>query len=193
MRFEEQVQVPVSVAAAWDFLWQVQRVAACLPGCTAVEEIEPGKRYKARFVDAIGPYKANFDLDVAVEEARPREGIRLRASGQDKRLGASQQVALAVTLRGPTPDSTVLNVTADVQVLGKIAALGQFAIKRKAKDVVQQFARNVAAELAADPRPQPVTRNTASVTPPVGGEGLPAEPAPASSPFPLAGERGAGG
>src|SRR5436853_2294958 len=88
VRFEEQVQVPVSVAAAWDFLWQTQRVAACLPGCTAVEEITPHERYRARFTDAIGPYKAQFDLDVTVQEARPRELIRLQASGQDKRLGA---------------------------------------------------------------------------------------------------------
>jgi carbon monoxide dehydrogenase subunit G len=150
VRFEEQVKVPVSLAAAWDFLWQTERVAACLPGCTAVEEVEAGKRYKAQFADAIGPYKASFDLDIVVLEATPQERIRLQASGQDKRLGASQQVTLDVALRGVAPAVTVLDVTADVQILGKIAALGQFAIKRKAKDVVQQFARNVAAELEAE-------------------------------------------
>ncbi len=150
MRFEEQLTVPVAPAAAWDFLWQTRRVAACLPGCTAVEEIEPGRRYKARFADAIGPYKAQFDLDVTVQETRPPERIRLQASGQDKRLGASQQVTLEVALRELAPQLTALDVTADVQILGKIAALGQFAIKRKARDVVQQFARNVAAELQAE-------------------------------------------
>lgn len=150
MHFEEQVEVPVSLATAWAFLWQAQRVAACLPGCTAVEEVEPGQRYKAQFADAIGPYKASFDLDVMVQESRPRERIRLRASGQDKRLGASQQVTLDVALRGVAPEVTALDVTADVQILGKIAALGQFAIKRKAKAVVQEFARNVAAELQAE-------------------------------------------
>jgi carbon monoxide dehydrogenase subunit G len=147
VRFEEQVQVPVSVAEAWDFLWQTQRVAACLPGCTDVQEIIPHERYRAQIVDSIGPYKAHFDLDVTVQEARPPELIRLQASGQDKRLGASQQVTMEVALRGVAPAMTVLDVTADVQVLGKIAALGQFAIKRKGKGVVQQFARNVAAEL----------------------------------------------
>ena len=64
-----------------DRLWQTRRVAACLPGCTAVEEIEPGQRYKAQFADAIGPYKAKFDLDVVVQESTPQERIRLQASG----------------------------------------------------------------------------------------------------------------
>jgi carbon monoxide dehydrogenase subunit G len=150
VRFEEQVQVPVAPAEAWEFLWQTRRVAACLPGCTAVEEIEPGQRYRAQFADAIGPYKAQFDLDITVQEARAPERIRLRASGQDKRLGASQQVMLEVALREVAPRLTALDVTADVQILGKIAALGQFAIKRKAREVVQQFARNVAAELEAE-------------------------------------------
>jgi carbon monoxide dehydrogenase subunit G len=56
-------------------------------------------------------------------------------------------MAMAVVLRPAGPRETVLDVTADVQILGKIATLGQFAIKRKAKDVVQRFARNLAAEL----------------------------------------------
>ncbi len=147
MRFEELVEVPVSVPEAWDFLWQIERVAGCLPGCKRVEEIEPGKTYKARLEDAIGPYKVGFDMDIAVQETRPQEMISLVASGQDKRLGASQQVTMTLRLRPAAERATILDVTADVVVLGKIATLGQFAIKRKAKDTVQKFARNISAEL----------------------------------------------
>jgi carbon monoxide dehydrogenase subunit G len=82
VRFEEQVTVPVALAAAWDFLWQTQRVAACLPGCTGVAEVEAGHRYKARFADAIGPYKASFDLDVVVQEATPRSAFAWRRAGR---------------------------------------------------------------------------------------------------------------
>jgi uncharacterized protein len=151
MRFEELVKVPVSVPEAWDFLWQVKRVAACLPGCRDVVEIEPGKTYKAQFQDSIGPYKANFDLDIVVQETRPQELISLTASGQDKRLGASQQVTMTVRLRPAGEQATILDVAADVVILGKIATLGQFAIKRKAKDTVEKFTRNISAELQ---RPQ---------------------------------------
>src|SRR5262249_48445187 len=147
MRFEEQVRVPLPAAEAWDFLWQTKRVAACLPGCVAGEEIEPGRRYRADMADSIGPFKAQFNLDITVEETRPQELIRVRASGEDKRLGTSQQMDVTLALRPIGPRETVLDVTADVLILGKIATLGQFAIKRKAKDVVQQFARNIAAEL----------------------------------------------
>jgi carbon monoxide dehydrogenase subunit G len=147
MRFEEQLRVPVSVPEAWDFLWQTERLAACLPGCRRVEVLEPGKTYRGLFEDAIGPYKVSFTLDIRVVAVQPQERVRVEASGQDRRLGITQQVALDVALRPADAETTVLDVTADVQVLGKIATLGQFVIQRKAKDIVQQFTRNIAAAL----------------------------------------------
>lgn len=147
MRFEERVEVPVAVDEAWAFLWQTKRLAACLPGCTEVVEVSPGERYTARFEDRIGPYRAQFDLDIQVQEVRPREFIRIFATGQDKRLGASQRLTMDVSLQPLNAQETALDVTADVEILGKVATLGQFAIKRKARDVVQQFARNVRAAL----------------------------------------------
>ena len=47
MRFEERVQVPVGVDDAWAFLWQTERLAACLPGCTEAVEVSAGERYTA--------------------------------------------------------------------------------------------------------------------------------------------------
>jgi uncharacterized protein len=147
MRFEERLQVPVSVDEAWAFLWETERLAACLPGCTEAVAVSPGERYTARFEDRIGPYRAQFDLDIQVQEVRPREFIRIFASGQDKRLGASQRLTLDVSLQPVNTQETALDITADVEILGKVATLGQFAVKRKARDVVQQFARNVRAAL----------------------------------------------
>ena len=147
MKFVERIEVPVAVDEAWDFLWEVQRVARCLPGCVGVEEIEPGKTYKARFEDHVGPYKVSFDLNVVIDEADPPRSLRLVATGQDSRLGVSQKVALLATLRAVDAAQTALEMDADVQVLGKIATLGQFVIQRKAREVVKQFAANVAREL----------------------------------------------
>jgi carbon monoxide dehydrogenase subunit G len=152
MRFEERIRVPVNVPAAWDFLWQIDRVAACLPGCKSVREIVPNQTYRARMEDAIGPFRASIDLDVAIQERRPQELIRLTASGEDPRTGTAQRIAMAVQLRPDGPTASVLDVVADVEITGKLASLGQFAIKRKAKDIVQRFTRNLAAALQSPAR-----------------------------------------
>jgi carbon monoxide dehydrogenase subunit G len=147
MRFEEQIRVPVSVKEAWDFLWQTKRLAACLPGCTGVEEIETGKKYKAQVEDHVGPFRVHFDLDVLVEKSETHQHIQVSARGQDRRLGASQNVLLDVKLAEVDGRETVLDIAADVQILGKIATLGQFVIKRKVKDIVNQFTQNVKDQL----------------------------------------------
>lgn len=149
MHFEEQIRVPVSAAGAWDFLWQIKRLAACLPGCTGVQEVEAKKKYKAQIEDHVGPFRVHFDLDVVVEESTARQHIRLTSTGQDRRLGAAQKVALDVKLTEVDGNQTVLDINADVEILGKIATLGQFVVKRKVKDIVSQFTQNVAAQFKA--------------------------------------------
>lgn len=146
MRFTEQLSVPVPIGEVWEFLGQAERVAACLPGCVGVQELEPDKTYRARFEDHIGPYHVKFDLDIVVQERRREQCIRLVATGQDRAIGLTQKVDLALDLRTDGP-STVLDVVADVEVLGKAAALGQFAIKRKARDVIKQLGENLEAAL----------------------------------------------
>ena len=147
MRIEEQILLPASTASAWDLLWQVQRLAACLPGCTEAQELEPGKRYRVHFEDHIGPYKTRFDMDVVVEEARSQEFIRILAIGQDKVLGTSHRIMLDIALQEQGPLQTALEVRADIEILGRVATLGQFAIRRKIRSITKKFAENIQMEL----------------------------------------------
>src|SRR4051794_19865420 len=149
MHFSEQIEVPVAASEAWSFVWQIEQVAACLPGCVGVTEIEAGRRYRARIEDQVGPYRMGFDLDVQVEDVAPPHRIRLVASGTDKMLGVSQQIAMNVEVQELAPIRTGISVEADVEVGGTIARLGQFVIRRKAGSIVRDFVRNVAAELRA--------------------------------------------
>ncbi len=147
MHFSERIEVPVAPSEVWSFVWQVERTAACLPGCVGVTEVERDRRYTARIEDHIGPYKVAFDMDVEIEEVEPPVRIRFSGNGTDKRLGASQRASVRVELHDVGPSQTTIAIDADVEVLGKIATLGQFAIKRKAGEIVKQFARNLQAAL----------------------------------------------
>jgi len=152
MRVEEKVTVPLALQDAWDFVWQVDKLAACVPGCTGVQTIEPGKLYRGQVADRVGPYRVEMDLEVAVQESTPPELIRVLVSGQDRKLGTTQRMDLAVRLRELGPSETRLDITADVEILGKIAALGQFVVKRKVTDVVRKFGENVRVACSQEKR-----------------------------------------
>jgi carbon monoxide dehydrogenase subunit G len=155
LHFSERLEVPAPLAEAWAFIWDAPRLAGCLPGCVGVEEIEPGKLYRARFEDHVGPYKVHFDLNIEVKETQPLERVRIFASGRDPRLGITQRVDLTVELRDAGLAGTALAVEAEVEILGKVATLGQFVVKRKAQEVVRGFTHNIEAEL----RPAPAGRS----------------------------------
>jgi len=151
MHFEQIVEVDTDTKSVWKFLWEVERLARCLPGCQEVEEIEPQKKYTVVVEERIGPFKARFEMDVEVLDLDLESRVRIQAVGKDRKLGASTRAELDVQLHELGPAKTALNVTADIQVVGKIASLGQVAIKRKAQDIVARFANAIATELASEP------------------------------------------
>ena len=151
MHFERQVEVKTDIAKVWEFLWEVERLARCLPGCEEVREVEPQQKYAVVVVERIGPFKARFEMDVEVLERQTERKVRILALGKDKKLGASTRAELEVQLQGTDSGGTALNIVAEIQVVGKIASLGQVAIKRKAQDVIDRFAEALAAEL--EPKP----------------------------------------
>ena len=147
MRFEQRIEVPADAASVWAFLWDVERLARCLPGCQEAREVEPGERYSVVTEERVGPFRARFEMDVRVVERVAGRLVRLRAEGRDRKLAASTRVELEVALEEGAGGGTALSTTADIVVMGKIAGLGQSVIKRKAQDVVTRFAQAMASEL----------------------------------------------
>ncbi len=151
MRFEQRIEVGATPEKVWEFLWDFERLARCLPGCKEVKEVEPHQRYEVTVEERVGPFKVRFEMDVQVTEQVPQKLVRLRALGADKKMGASNRVELEVTLEPLASGGTGLDVVADIQVMGRIASLGQVMIKRKAHDVVEKFARAIAEQLDTVP------------------------------------------
>ena len=150
MRFEQRIEVKVDVPKVWEFLWDVERLARCLPGCQEAREIEPQQKYEVVVEERIGPFKARFEMDVNVVEMDKERRVRLLAVGKDKKLGASTRTELDVQLEAMASGGTALEIVAEIQVVGRIASLGQVPIKRKAQDVVQRFAKAIQAELESE-------------------------------------------
>ena len=56
-------------------------------------------------------------------------------------------IDLEVKLQEGPQGGTIMQIGADIMVMGKIANLGQPIIKRKAQDVLTKFAQGLAREL----------------------------------------------
>ena len=131
----------------WGLPWDIERLARCLPGCEAINELEPRRKYDAVVVERIGPFQARFGLELSVTKVDPERFVQLEVTGKDRKLAASMRGVMEARLERTGDEGTVLDIIADVQVTGKIAGLGQVVIKRKSRDVIGRFAQAITAEL----------------------------------------------
>jgi carbon monoxide dehydrogenase subunit G len=150
MRFEKQVTVDAPRQNVWDFLWDVSRLAACIPGCETAEEIEPYQRYQATIREKVGPFRVKVPLVIEVLENTAPERLVARANGKDTVVQSHVKVELDLALIEMSPQVTQLQLTADVAVLGKLGTLGHSIIVRKGDEIVGQFATALRAELQED-------------------------------------------
>lgn len=143
MRVVREIAVPVPVADLWAVLWDVPRMATCVPGCVEAREVEARRRYAARMSQRVGPIGLSVPLDVEIVEVEPSRRIALRARGRDPVIGAEIAMRLDLSCE-PRGAGCALRVEVDGQVLGRLGALGHGAIQRKAEELVDEFAARLA-------------------------------------------------
>ena len=146
MNFENSIDIGVARDTVWDFLWDVDRLISCVPGCEEAATVEAGKLYNARMVARVGPFKVTFPIKIEVLENEPKQRIKARASGSDNKIGSHLKVELDVSVE-EKGEVTQLSFVASVDVLGKLATLGHSIIKRKADNDMVKFAEAVKKEL----------------------------------------------
>ena len=149
MQFQKEVEILAPREKVWRFIWDVDRFIACVPGCKQAKTIEEGKRYAATMVEKVGPFKVEFPTTIEVLEREELTRIKAQASGADNKIGSRMKLDLDVNLR-EQGDKTVLGFVAGVDILGKLAALGHGIIKRKADQVLDEFAQAVKAKLEGE-------------------------------------------
>jgi uncharacterized protein len=150
VQFTKDIEVARPPEAVWAFLWDVDGVARCLPGCGDVRTIAPQKRYTAVVGERIGPFTVRFPLEIEVLEIEPQRRLRARAAGRDSAVGSSLRVLLDLNLE-PRDGGCVIRVSSDTAVLGKLGALGGGIIQRKADQIMEQFAASLRQALEAAP------------------------------------------
>ena len=146
MQFEKEVEILASREKVWNFIWDVDRFIACVPGCKEAKTIEEGKKYSATMIEKVGPFKVEFPTSIEVLERQELTHIKAQASGADNKIGSRMKLDLDVNLR-EQDGKTIVKFIAGVDILGKLAALGHGIIKRKADQVLDEFAQAVKKNL----------------------------------------------
>ena len=149
MELSDEFSVSAPPSEVWRLFWDLPRVARSLPGCESIESTGPDA-YRARVVQRVGPFKVAFDLDLAVEEAVEMKRVVVSGGGQDRMGNRLKLNRLSLELEEAPGGGTLVKYGLDFALMGRMATLGNSAVKRKAEETRQEFTRRIAAELGVE-------------------------------------------
>jgi carbon monoxide dehydrogenase subunit G len=140
LKLSHTAKIPAPAAKVWAVVMDIPVAARCVPGVAAVTPAGQDK-YKGSLLVQIGPVRLVLDGDISVS-ARDDAARRasLKADAKDSRLGGTVRATVDIGLRD-LADGCELRIDSDVQIGGRIGEFGQPVIKRKADQLLAQFAQ----------------------------------------------------
>jgi carbon monoxide dehydrogenase subunit G len=136
----------VSQQQAWDALNDPEVLKACIPGCDRVEPTGENQ-YAMGMAVKIGPVSARFNGKIQLADVLPPNSYTLNFEGQGGAAGfgkGSARVSLAPPAEG---GGCELTYTAQAQVGGKIAQVGQRLVDGVAKSMAEEFFKRFDTEM----------------------------------------------
>jgi uncharacterized protein len=158
MDITNEFRVATSPERAWSVLTDLARIAPCLPGAE-LQEVE-GDEYRGVVKVKVGPITAQYKGKATFVE-RDDAALRavLRAEGRDTRGQGNASATITATLEADG-DATVVRVSTDLHITGKVAQFGRGVLADVSGKLMQQFADNLQRDvLSADDAPAAASSN----------------------------------
>lgn len=145
-----QVRVDVDRATAFDFAGDPVRLAQCIPGCSDLSEIAPG-RYSAVLTNEVAFITLRFKVIVEVIKVEPPSAIDAKITGEAIGLVGRVTANAGLQLSEAGPSQTDIRYTAGVSLTGKLGGLGEPVFRAKSAEVAREFGTNLKAAIERTP------------------------------------------
>ena len=144
MKLEGSYEVKAPREKVWSAFLDPETLRKAIPGCEKLEMIGPDE-YKATLKIGVAAVKGTFEGKVRLLDKKPSDSYRLAAegSGGPGFVRADTLISLADIDSG-----TRVSYTADVQVGGLIAGVGQRMLGGVSKMMADQFFNRMSEQLS---------------------------------------------
>ena len=151
MILDQKVVVPAPVDRVWEFVMDVPAVAGCVPGVESVDKVSEDE-YLGALKVRVGPIGVRLEGKVNVVERNAEEHrAQMKVEAADRRIRGAVNAKSTMQLRALDEGSTELSVHTDAAVLGKLGEFGQAIMRRKADQIMKEFAENMSKQIQAGP------------------------------------------
>ena len=152
MIIDQRVSIPAPAEKVWDFMMDVPSVSRCVPGVESVEQLD-ADNYRGVLKIKVGPISIRLEGNIKLAE-RDRENwhARMDAQAADKRVNGAVNAKMGMQLTPRDDGQTDLAIHTDAAILGKLGEFGQAVMRKKADQMIAEFAKNLSREVGTPTR-----------------------------------------
>ena len=151
LKTEETFQLRAPADRVWAYLIDPRNVVKCLPGAE-LTSVENESTFLGKVKVKVGPIVAAYSGKVIITERDDAARVvRMTGEGKEGGGGGSAKVAITSTVVELPGGMSEVRVTADLDIVGKIAQFGRGMIESVNKQMFRQFTECVRATLESQP------------------------------------------
>jgi len=143
MKLEGTYDVPAPRQRVWEAFLDPEQLKKAIPGCEKLEAIGPDE-YRATMKLGVGGVKGTFEGKVRLGDKNPPESYKLAVEGSGGPGFIRGETVITLT---EAEGGTRVSYTADVQVGGLIASVGQRMLGGVSKMMADKFFNNMSEQL----------------------------------------------
>lgn len=150
MLIDHRITVPAPPERVWAFMMDIPAVSRCVPGVNDVSRIDD-QTYSGVMSVRVGPISVKLDGRVILaEQDEATHQARMDLQAADKRINGAVNAKMRMQLASAdSGDKTDVSIQTDANVMGKLGEFGQAVIRKKADQIVQEFANNLSTAVSA--------------------------------------------
>ena len=177
IKTEETFQLKAPADRVWSYLIDPRNVVTCLPGAE-LTSVQNESTFLGKVKVKVGPVVAAYSGKVVITERDDSARIvKMTGEGRESAGSGSAKVAITSSVVDLSNGMTEVRVTADLDIVGKIAQFGRGMIESVNKQMFKQFTECVRATLET-PTAGAADVSTATSEPGLASSSLPVEGGP---------------
>ncbi len=147
MRLENGFEVAASVAEVWPLLNDLETVATCMPGAQ-LDSVE-GDAFTGTMKMKLGALSLQFrGQGMVVERDAAKRSMVIDARGKDAKGTGTANANVSLSITETADERTAVSVDTDLNVSGRLAQLGNSAMRDVGDRLAQQFATSLERRIA---------------------------------------------
>jgi uncharacterized protein len=148
MIIEGKFSVKAPIQKLWETLFDVQALAACLPGAEKIEQLDE-KTYDVTMKQRVGIIKVTMSGKQVLTKVEPPTHLEMEGEAVDKTKLGQMKDKITMDLKELGGGEVEISYKMDVNMVGKLAMFGDRVMRSKAVEVEKEFVKNLQSKLAA--------------------------------------------